>query len=191
MFASFEGDAQSVAYQRRRFETIAGRYGARRWADAEALRLWRFQGRYLRDSLLERGVGVERFDVSAPWSTLQSVYESTRAGLEMALRETAPREGAHGVVLCQVRHATSSGATLAFTAVFPRAIGSDLEQADKIEAAAFQAILTSGGTPHRGLGPAKAAQLSREKGEAAVAIMRAIKETVDPKDVLAPGRLLP
>ncbi len=185
MIAGFEGDASVIAFQRRRFEAVASRYHAMRQGRADSDAPRRFQGPYIRDSLLERAVGVENFEVSAHWSKLQTVYETTHAALDAVLRETAPREGAHGIVLCRVRHATPSSATLAFTAIFPRAVGADLEQAGKIEAAAFQAMLSGGGTPHHS--PATAAPLLHNNGEGAVTVWRALKQHLDPKGVLAPG----
>jgi len=68
------------------------------------------------------------------------------------LRETAPREGAQGVVLCHLSSSTPWGATLTFTVIFPRAVGADRAQADKIEAAAELAMRASGGTMQCGLG---------------------------------------
>ncbi len=191
MVAGFEGDAHTVAFQKRRLEAIARRYRATALgrADGEASRPWRAP--YIRDSLLERGVGALVFEAAASWFKLQTVYETTRAALDAVLRETAPRDGAHGMVLCHMRQATPGGATLAFTAIFPRAIGADLEQADTIETAALQAILSSGGTPHHGFAPATRARLWRAKGDGAVAALRALKQSLDPQNVLALGRLVP
>ncbi|MDR3528348.1 MAG: FAD-binding oxidoreductase [Rhizomicrobium sp.] len=188
MIAGFEGDAATIAFQRHRLEAVARRYHGIGQGRSEGSQ--HFQGPYIRDSLLERGMGVETFEVSARWSNLQSVYESTRAGVDAALRETAPRESAHGIVLCHVAAAAPSTATLAFTAIFPRAIGADLEQADKIEAAALQAMLEAGGVPHRGSGWAKGTSSQDDNRESAVAVWRAVKLSLDPKDVLAPGKAI-
>ena len=184
MIASFEGDAAIIAFQRRRLEDVARRYHAMMLGGTQASQ--RFQGPYIRDSLLERAVGVEQFDVSASWSKLQSVYETTRAGLDAALRASAPRDGAHGIVLCHVRQATPTNATLSFTAIFPRAIGADLEQAGKIGTAAFQAMRASGGLPHRN----PFTVLLRDRSEGAATAWHAIKQSLDPKNVLARGRAI-
>jgi len=193
LIAGFEGDTQSALFQRRRFENVARRYRGMILGRSagEAARPWRFQGPYIRDSLLERAVGVERFEVSVHWSKLQNVYETTAAALDTALRETAPREGAHGLVLCHVPQATANGATLVFTTIFPRAIGTDLEQADKIEAAALRAMQSCGAVPHYGFGPARQTQVSRGNEEGAATVLRAIKSALDPQDVLVPGKLPP
>ena len=195
MIAAFEGDARSANMARKQFEAITSRFGAlslgsgigQRW------RQTRFQMPYLRDPLLDRGVGVETLETSASWTKLQVVYAQTRAALENAIRDTVPREGARGVVMCHISHAYGDGASLYFTCVFPRALESDIGQWQAIKRAATQAIVSNGGTVshHHGVGQDHLPWIASEKGPLGLDVLRAIKTTLDPDGILNPGKLLP
>ena len=56
----------------------------------------------------------------------------------------------------------------------------------------FEAALALGGTVtgEHGIGVAKRAWLPRQRGEAAVEVMRSIKRALDPRDLLNPGRVV-
>jgi glycolate oxidase len=56
----------------------------------------------------------------------------------------------------------------------------------------FEAALGLGGTVtgEHGIGVAKRSWLARQRGEAAVEVMRSIKRALDPRDLLNPGRVL-
>ena len=57
----------------------------------------------------------------------------------------------------------------------------------------YEAALALGGTVtgEHGIGAARRDWLVRQRGEAAVAVMRSIKHALDPQDLLNPGRVLP
>lgn len=190
LIAGFEGNAISTAFQIRRFRAIANRYQAVGLGrgPGENFRKARFQTLYLRDSLLDRAVGMEHFTTATNWSKMPNVHETVRTALETVLRDTAPRDGARGIVLSQVQNATADGAHLVFTAIFPRAIGSDLEQADKIATVARDAILACGASFLEG--PAQDTGLL-QRGEGALTALRAVKAALDPNGVLNPGRPIP
>lgn len=195
MIAGFEADTRGAHLARRRFESIASRFGAltlgsgvgKRW------RQTRFQMPYLRDPLLDRGVGVETFETSANWTKLQTVYAAARAALDEAIRQTVPRDGARGVVMCHISHSYSDGASLYFTCVFPRALESDIAQWQTIKKAVTQAIVSNGGTVshHHGVGQDHLPWIASEKGPLGIEVLRAIKTTLDPDGILNPGKLLP
>ena len=56
----------------------------------------------------------------------------------------------------------------------------------------YEAALALGGTVtgEHGIGVARRDWLVRQRGEDAVAVMRAIKHALDPQDLLNPGRVL-
>jgi len=195
LIAGYEGDKQTTALARQRFGEIVGRFGVAAVGRSvgEKWRRNRFQAPYLRDPMLDRGVGVDTIETAASWSKLDAVYGAARTALENAMREAVPREDAHGLVLCHVSHAYPTGAGLTFTIIFPRRLDGDLEQWRKIKTAAVEAILGSGGTlsHHYGIGTANAAWMRREKGPLGLDLLRAIKAAVDPEGILNPGKLVP
>ncbi len=107
--------------------------------------------------------------------------------------ETAPRPGAHGIVLCHISHSYPDGASLYFTYIFPRALDGELEQWRRIKRAASDAIAANGGTisHHHGIGEDHLPWMAQEKGALGIEVLRAIKTTLDPKGILNPGKLIP
>ncbi len=195
LIAGFEGEAGTVEAGRRRFAAIAAAHGAlplglrqgRRWQEG------RFHGPYLRDPMMDRGVGVDTLETAASWSKLDTLYGAVRTALDKAMRETAPMPGAHGIVLCHISHSYPDGASLYFTYIFPRALGGEIAQWQAIKAAASDAIMANGGTisHHHGVGEDHLPWMAQEKGALGIEVLRAIKRTLDPKGILNPGKLIP
>jgi alkyldihydroxyacetonephosphate synthase len=195
LIAGFEGTASRVEAARRAFSDIAHQLGAldlgRR--PGERWRASRFHGPYMRDPMLDRGVGVDTLETAANWAMLGALHVSVRGAIENAIRETAPHPAARGVVMCHISHSYTEGASLYFTYIFPRALDREIAQWQAIKNAATEAILANGGTisHHHGVGEDHLPWIAQEKGELGIDILRAIKRTVDPKGILNPGKLLP
>jgi alkyldihydroxyacetonephosphate synthase len=195
LIAGYEGDKQTTALTRRRFGNIAGRFGvvALGRGAGDDWRKGRFQAPYLRDAMLDRGVGLDMIETAASWSNLDAVYAATRAALENALRGAVPREDARAIVMCHISHAYADGASLYFTYIFPRRLDGDIEQWKKIKAAATEAILANGGTlsHHHGVGVDHLPWMTREKSALGLDVLRAMKQALDPEGILNPGKLVP
>ncbi len=196
LIAGFEGDSDMTEDARRRFGRLAqqkfgalslGRGQGERW------RQGRFHGPYLRDPMMDRGIGVDTLETATSWSKIDALYTAVRMALEHAMRETAPREGAHGIVMCHVSHSYPDGASLYFTYIFPRALGDEIAQWRAIKNAASDAIVANGGTisHHHGVGEDHLPWMAQEKGALGIEVLRAIKRTLDPKGILNPGKLIP
>ena len=195
LIAGFEGDADIVAASRNRFNAIAANFGALELGEGQGKR-WRdgrFHGPYLRDPMMDRGIGVDTLETATSWSKIDVLYAAVRAALDAAMRETAPRPGAHGVVLCHISHSYPDGASLYFTFFFPRALGAEIEQWRAIKKAASDAIVANGGTisHHHGVGEDHLPWMREEKGALGIEVLRAIKRTLDPKGIFNPGKLIP
>ena len=194
MIVGFEGDAAEVAAQSKHFHAIAKKYGAISLGRSmgEQWRQSRFQAPYLRDPMMDRGVGVDTLETAASWSKIGGLYGAVRAALEASILQSVPREGAKGIVMCHMSHSYGDGASLYFTMIFPRVLDGDVAQWKSIKAAATEAILANGGTlsHHHGVGEDHAPWIATEKGELGIAVLRAIKQALDPAGVLNPGKLL-
>ncbi len=194
MIAGFEGDADTVSRSRKRFAAIAKELGAISLGASPGERWFhgRFHGPYLRDPMMERGLGVDTLETATSWSKLDALYAAVRKALEDSIRETAPRPGAHGIVACHISHSYRDGASLYFTYIFPRALDGDIAQWRAIKRAASDAIVAHGGTisHHHGVGEDHLPWMEKEKGPLGVEILRAIKTTLDPKGILNPGKLI-
>ena len=194
MIAGFEGETTSVADARRQFDALAKKNGAIALGEAQGKR-WkdgRFHGPYLRDPMMDRGVGVDTLETATGWSKLDALYIAVRDALEGAIRESVPRAGAHGIVSCHISHSYLDGASLYFTFIFPRLLEDELNQWRKIKKAASDAIVQNGGTisHHHGIGEDHLPWMAAEKGPLGIDILRAVKMALDPKGILNPGKLI-
>jgi alkyldihydroxyacetonephosphate synthase len=153
-----------------------GRAPGRAWARS------RFQGPYLRDDLIARGVLVDTIETAATWSELFSVYRAVGA----ALRAHAP------IVACHISHLYATGASLYFTVMARARRGDELEQWAQLKRAASEAIVAAGATisHHHAVGVDHAPYLGAEVGDAGLAALRALKRELDPAGVMNPGKLL-
>jgi alkyldihydroxyacetonephosphate synthase len=195
LIAGFEGDTATVVAARAQFDALAKKHGAlalgegqgRRWKEG------RFHGPYLRDPMMDRGVGVDTLETATSWSQLDALYVAVREALEGAIRENAPRAGARGVVTCHVSHSYRDGASLYFTYIFPRALDGEIAQWRAIKKAASDAIIANGGTisHHHGIGEDHLPWMAAEKGSLGIDVLRAVKMALDPNGILNPGKLIP
>jgi alkyldihydroxyacetonephosphate synthase len=196
LIAQFEGDQRLVNAAKQHMGHIARAHAGMPLSSgpAERWRKGRFHGPYLRDPMLDRGLGVDTLETAASWSKLQSLYAAVKAALESTIAASAPRPGAKGIVMCHISHSYLDGASLYFTYIFPRALnGDDIAQWQAIKRAASDAVIAHGGTisHHHGVGEDHLPWMTQEKGPLGIEVLRAVKHTLDPKGILNPGKLIP
>jgi alkyldihydroxyacetonephosphate synthase len=148
----------------------------------------RFEGPYLRDDLMDRGVLVETLETAAPWSRLRDVHAKVGA----ALRDALVNDTGTPIVMCHVSHVYETGGSLYFTFAAAAENGHELEQWRRAKTAASEAIVAAGATitHHHAVGTDHAPYLKAEIGELGVDILRAVKERLDPTGILNPGKLI-
>jgi alkyldihydroxyacetonephosphate synthase len=159
-----------------------GRSGWQHW------RRDRFRHPYLRDELLEQGVGVDTLETAARWSALPELYGNVRS----ALRRAASSEGVRLAVLCHLSHAYRDGASLYFTFFWPLTRGSEVARWRALKEAATDALCAAGGTVshHHGVGTIHAPWLPDEVGRQGMAVLGAVAHTLDRAGGLNAGVLL-
>jgi alkyldihydroxyacetonephosphate synthase len=160
-----------------------GRSAGSSWARS------RFQGPYLRDELMDRGVMVETLETAASWSRLGELYLAVRG----ALTQTLAERGTPPLVMCHISHLYPTGASLYFTWVARQRVGGELDQWHEAKTAASDAIIAHGGTitHHHAVGTDHRAWMTDEIGDLGVAVLRAVKDRLDPGGICNPGKLLP
>jgi alkyldihydroxyacetonephosphate synthase len=159
---------------------------ARRWYGS------RFHGPYLRDPMMDRGIGIDTLETSTHWSNIDQLYSGVRGALSRAIEETSPVRGGRGLVFTHISHSYVDGASLYFTFLFPRDLDNEVMQWRRIKGAASDAIVRAGGTisHHHGVGEDHVPWLGAEKGAQGMGVLRAIKRELDPAGVLNPGKLV-
>ena len=185
--AGFEGSEDDVERRRLRAAALLRGGGGlslgRR--PGEAWLRTRYEGPYLRDELLTRGVLVDTLETATSWSNLETLYDAVGGALRRTL-------GPMSLVMCHVSHLYRSGASLYFT-FFARQEDDALAQWRTVKEAASEAIVAGGGTitHHHGVGRDHLPWMRAEIGELGVELLRAAKERLDPAGVMNPGKLLP
>lgn len=185
MIVGHEGDA--IAGRRRAVATALADLGGVPLGE-ERGRAWvegRFHAPYLRDSMLDAGVLVETLETATFWSNAEPVHAAVTTALESSLGEGT-------LVLCHVSHVYETGCSLYFT-VAARQGDDPLPRWLAAKAAASDAMIGAGATitHHHAVGTDHKPWLAREIGPVGVAILRGIKATVDPTNILNPGVLVP
>ncbi|HTO53210.1 MAG TPA: FAD-binding oxidoreductase [Myxococcota bacterium] len=136
--------------------------------------------------LLERGLVVDTIEVAATWDRVSGLYRAVVASLR-ELPEVA-LASAHS------SHSYRSGTNLYFT--FAARVEDRTRMAaiyDECWRRTMRATHAAGGgiAHHHGIGRVRRAYLRDEIGDVGVALLRALKRSLDPDDLLNPGVLLP
>jgi alkyldihydroxyacetonephosphate synthase len=186
-----EGDEESVA-RRRALTVRALRRGGAAYLGQGAGRSWehgRFQGPYLRDTLIDMGAMVETLETAHSWSRLGELHDAVAA----AIRDSLAAQGTPGFAFCHLSHAYADGASLYFTFIARARHGAELEQWEAVKRAASAAIVAAGGTitHHHGVGRDHAPYMEAEVGKTGIEVLRAVKERLDPSGIMNPAKLIP
>ena len=190
VIVGLEGDGESVA-RRRAIAARALRAGGAAYIGAAAGRSWehgRYQGPYLRDTLMNMGALVETLETSHSWARLGELH----AAVGTAIRAALAAQGTPGLVFCHLSHAYPDGASLYFTFIARARRGEEIEQWRAVKRAASDAIVAAGATitHHHAIGCDHVPYMEAEVGKTGLEVLRAVKEQLDPQGIMNPGKLL-
>ncbi len=186
----FEGSAEHTESRHAETRALLHAKGGTSLGQAPA-RAWehgRFGAPYLRDSLLSAGALCETLETATNWSNVPALKATVTEALTTSLAES----GTPALVLCHISHVYPTGASLYFTVVAGQR-GNPIEQWRKAKAAASDAMMRTGGTitHHHAVGADHRPWMRDEVGDLGVAVLRAVKATLDPAGILNPGKLIP
>jgi alkyldihydroxyacetonephosphate synthase len=186
-----EGDEESVA-RRRALTVRAMRRGGAAFLGQGAGRSWehgRYQGPYLRDTLMGMGAMVETLETAHTWSRLAELH----AAVGGAIRDSLAAQGTPGLAFCHLSHAYPDGASLYFTFISRARRGEEIEQWKAVKRAASEAIVAAGGTitHHHAVGRDHAPYMEAEVGKIGLEMLAATKERLDPAGIMNPEKLIP
>lgn len=185
-----EGTEESVS-RRRALSVRELRKGGAAYLGQSAGSSWehgRYQGPYLRDTLMEIGAMVETLETSQTWTELADLHGAVGA----AIRDSLAAQGTPGLVFCHLSHAYADGASLYFTFISRARQGAEVEQWRQVKRAASEAIVANGGTitHHHAVGRDHAPYMEAEVGKTGLDVLRAVKDQLDPAGVMNPGKLI-
>jgi alkyldihydroxyacetonephosphate synthase len=190
IIVGLEGDEESVA-RRRALAVRALRRGGAVYLGQSAGRSWehgRYQGPYLRDTLMGMGAMVETLETSHTWSRLGELHRAVAGAIHGSLAD----QGTPGIVLCHLSHAYADGASLYFTFISRAREGGEIEQWRQVKQAASEAIVATGATitHHHAVGRDHAPYMEAEVGRPGLDVLRAVKDQLDPTGIMNPGKLI-
>ena len=185
LFVEFHGSEGSVAEQSERFDEIAQGLGGGPfdWAMQveDRTKLWQARhDAYWAGRALRPGSSAFATDVCVPISRLAECVTETQRDLA-ASRLTAPILGHVG------------DGNFHLTMLVDMADGDEVARAKALHERLIARALAMDGTctGEHGVGQGKIGYLAAEHGEPALAVMRALKQALDPDDVMNPGKILP
>jgi alkyldihydroxyacetonephosphate synthase len=186
-----EGERDEVAHRVRRIRAIVKGRGGLYVGEGPGKSWWkrRFEMPFLRDPMLDHGVGVDTLETATEWANVPRLYEAVR----LAIRGTLEGEGRRAIVMAHVSHSYPDGASLYFTFIFLRDLAREIPQWKAVKRAASEAIVQHGGTisHHHGVGIDHAPFLDTEKGPLGLDVLAYARRALDPKGTMNPGKLLP
>lgn len=190
MLVGFEGEQKKVSIAHDYCAKIckknkgisAGASVGKKW------RKGRFDVPYLRDFIMGRGLLADVAETATTWSNLLPLYYSVREALLSSMMKTGHR----GWVGCHISHSYETGASLYFTYACQQALGREFEQYNYIKGMATAAIVNQGGSlsHHHSIGYEHQPWLEQEIGETGIKALQGLKATLDPKNILNPGKLM-
>lgn len=161
--------------------TSVGEEPARHWEQG------RFNAPVLRDSLLDAGALCETLETCTDWSNVPRLKKAVGEALAGALNGS----GTMALIMCHVSHVYAEGCSLYFTVVAAQK-GDPVAQWRTAKTAVTRALTEHGGTVthHHAVGADHRPFMAAEIGELGVAVLRAVKDRLDPDGVMNPGTLI-
>jgi alkyldihydroxyacetonephosphate synthase len=186
----FEGSAAEVGAQERALRRLAARHRGM-WAgpeNGERGYQLTFAIAYIRDFMLDHWVLGESFETSVAWSDALALC----ANVKQRLWQEHEKRGLPGrpFVCCRITQLYDTGVCIYFYfAFFYKGVENASEVYAELERAARDEILRSGGSlsHHHGVGKLRQPFLPRVFSPAALELRRALKQAIDPQNLLAGG----
>ncbi len=185
----FEGSAETVNVDKSRGLAVCKSHRAFDLGHGVA-RVWlrdRYETPYLRDVLMDHGILVDTLETATTWANLENLHTKLAAAIAHATEST----GSRALVMTHVSHCYREGASLYVTFLARMVRGREIEQWETIKRAATECIMASGGTltHHHGIGYEHTAWMKNEVGARGVDVSRAVKQTLDPYNIMNPGKI--
>jgi alkyldihydroxyacetonephosphate synthase len=191
LIVGFEGKEEAIAAPRRSALRIFKKHGGFALGKSVGT-TWstdKFNIPYLRDYIMDYGCMADVAETSALWSNVLPLYAGTVDAVKARFRQ----DDGTGYIGCHISHTYKTGACLYFTFAARQPKGRELEHYYDYKRLVTDTILKLGGTlsHHHAVGVEHRPWVNQEISPAGLQALRALKNSLDPKHVLNPGKLLP
>ena len=191
MLAAFEGSSRSVSRRMKQAEAIYQKCGGVGLGAGvgKSFEKTKYDFPHIRDYLLDRDVTTDVSETASVWSNIPKLYQDTTA----VLRAEIGKSGVRPWVGCHISHTYPCGASLYFTFGFRQQLGREMEQYLRVKRAVQQSFIDNGATlsHHHAVGTEHLPWLAADISPVGVKAVAAIKQGLDPTNIMNPGRLLP
>lgn len=156
----------------------------------------RFRNAYLRNSLWERGYGIDTVETAVPWARVTRTMHAIEAAAQDALEAPRSAGGApeRGLVFSHLSHVYPQGSSIYTTMVFrlSQEPAETLARWQRLKGAVSAAIVACGGTisHQHGVGVDHRPYLPAEKGALGITALGALFRAFDPEGLMNPGKLI-
>lgn len=186
----FEGTAAEVREQRQRVAQVMKAHGGLFGGAGNGKQGYSltFGIAYLRDFLLTQWIIAESFETTVPWSGVLALCENVKQRVEA--EHSALQLPGRPFLSYRLTQAYHGSACLYFYLGFSyKGVANPSAVYTQVEHAAREAVLQSGGTlsHHHGIGKVRREFLPAIMGETSLALNRAIKQQLDPGNILVCG----
>lgn len=169
---------------------IAKKHGAQKLPSSVAAS-WestRFSLPYLRDTLVEHRVLIDTFETITSWKNLIPFYHH----IKNALKSNSDFFDKGGILLCHISHVYETGASLYFTMITKQDKEKEIQQWQSLKKIVSDAILKNGGaiSHHHGIGKDHQNWYLHQLNPETKKLLQAIKNHIDPENILNPGKLI-
>ncbi|MGA9496203.1 MAG: FAD-binding oxidoreductase [Terriglobales bacterium] len=191
MLTALEGSSRGVSLRSQQAEAIYRKCGAVGLGAGagKSFEATKFDFPHIRDFLLNRNVTSDVSETATVWSNIAKLYQDTTAVLRTEIGKSGVRPWAG----CHISHTYPCGASLYFTFAFRQQPGHEMQQYLQVKRAAQQSFIDHGATlsHHHAVGTEHLPWLAADISPVGVKAVSAIKQGLDPANIMNPGRLLP
>lgn len=191
MLTAFEGSESTVSRQMRQVQRIYRKCGAVGLGASagKSFEASKYDFPHIRDFLLDRDVTTDVSETSTVWSNIVPLYKETMS----VLRDAIEKSGVHPWTGCHISHTYQCGASVYFTFGFRQKAGTEMDQYLRVKKAVQQSFIDHGATlsHHHAVGTEHLPWLADEISRLGVRTIAAIKQSLDPSNIMNPGRLQP
>jgi alkyldihydroxyacetonephosphate synthase len=191
MLTTFEGSNSGAARQHSRVTSIYRRFGGVDLgrSSGKSFESTKYDFPHIRDFLMDRGVTSDVSETSTVWSNLVPLYDATTSALRAAIAES----GVKPWVGCHISHSYQCGASLYLTFACRQQDGREMQQYLHAKRTAQQSFIDHGATlsHHHAVGTEHLPWLTDDISPIGVRAVAAIKDGLDPDNIMNPGRLRP
>jgi alkyldihydroxyacetonephosphate synthase len=191
MLAAFEGHRADVTRQSRQVDAIYRKFGGVSLgpSSGRAFEATKYDFPHIRDFLLERDVTSDVSETSTVWSNILPLYKASMGAIRAGVSES----GVPAFAGCHISHTYRSGASLYFTFGFQQQVGREMEQYLRVKRGVQQSFMDHGATlsHHHAVGTEHLPWLAADISPLGVRAVAAIKQGLDPGNIMNPGRLQP